>query len=84
MIKYRSYGYKIGKVFESTEERIKRGDWKSRVIGYKITHIGFPIPSPCNVGGIALSQKSFKVSPLFQDYQSALNYVQSYINNLID
>jgi len=31
----KNYRFTINSVYELTEERVKRGDWKSKVIGYR-------------------------------------------------
>lgn len=42
---YRGYRYTVFPVYEDAEERLARGDWRSRIVGYRLGQI--EIEEPC-------------------------------------
>lgn len=73
---YRGLEYVLTPVFESTEERLKRGDWRSKIIGYRITQFRIKQGNrtrlkPCDIG-------------VFETIENACDNAEEMIDVLLD
>lgn len=73
---YRGYRFIINPVHETTEERMARGDWRSRVIGYRPGRIFVQHGN----GWKGLKMIDW---PVFGDPQNAIDNVEAGIDELL-